>query len=425
MKKKLVSAVFLGVLLTGIAYADGSETLGIPSIPIALGTGVVGAGVGMYSQPALVSVDVPMGATVEQVLVYWNGFRPDCALPPDDQITVNGNNVIGTLIGGPDFFFTGACSSTFRADITGLGLVAPGANLITLDDMDFERPNGASIIVIIDDGSDYANIEIRDGDDTAYIGFPPPRFRTIPQTFTFAPSASDRTAELTVLAGSVVEDRPNVIRAWVNGATTEVWNLLASVQGAQWDHAMVPLLIPAGMSSVTAEVQSEDDGSGRQPASLTWIGGILAIEPPRVTPTPTPEIPTPTPTCTPTPETPTPTPTPTNTPPPDGEGCTPGYWKNHLGAWPPTGYSPSDDFDTTFGVDFFLMNKTLLEALNAGGGGVYRLGRHGTAALLNAAHPDVNYAYSVAEVIALVQAGDADALEMANESFCPLPGWLR
>jgi hypothetical protein len=108
-------------------------------------------------------------------------------------------------------------------------------------------------------------------------------------------------------------------------------------------------------------------------------------------------------------------------PPPGGEGCTPGYWKNHLEDWPPTGYDPADDFDATFGVDFFDPDITLEEATRARGGGVKKLARHGTAALLSAAHPDVDYPFTVAEVIALVQAGDVDPLVDANELGCDIP----
>lgn len=107
--------------------------------------------------------------------------------------------------------------------------------------------------------------------------------------------------------------------------------------------------------------------------------------------------------------------------PPLGEGCTPGYWKNHLEDWPPTGYGPADDFDTVFGVDLFSPDITLEMAANARGGGVKKLARHGTAALLSAAHPDVDYPFTVAEVIALVQAGDVDPLVAANELGCDIP----
>jgi len=102
------------------------------------------------------------------------------------------------------------------------------------------------------------------------------------------------------------------------------------------------------------------------------------------------------------------------------EGLTPGYWKNHLGDWPPTGYSPDDSFKAVFSVG---PDVTLLQALNTGGGGEAALGRHAVAALLNAAHPNINYEYSVGEVIAMVQdayatgdyEGTKDILEDYNE----------
>ncbi|RKZ12248.1 hypothetical protein DRQ32_04115, partial [bacterium] len=83
----------------------------------------------------------------------------------------------------------------------------------------------------------------------------------------------------------------------------------------------------------------------------------------------------------------------------------------------------ADDFDTTFGVDLFDPDITLGEAAWARGGQENKLARHGTAALLNAVHGRVEYRYTVSEVIAMVQAGDAGALADANEEFdCPLGG---
>ncbi len=104
------------------------------------------------------------------------------------------------------------------------------------------------------------------------------------------------------------------------------------------------------------------------------------------------------------------------------EGCTPGYWQapEHQDEWALTGFDQSDDFDATFGVDLFDPNITLGVAITLNGGGVNKLARHGTAALLSAAHPGVDYPFTVAQVIALVQAGDADALAAANELGCPL-----
>lgn len=84
------------------------------------------------------------------------------------------------------------------------------------------------------------------------------------------------------------------------------------------------------------------------------------------------------------------------------QGCSLGYWKNHLAAWGPTGFTPNADFDTVFGVNAFTPNRTLLQALQAGGGGINNLGRQGVAALLDAAHPGVDFPLTTAQVITLV-----------------------
>ncbi len=116
-----------------------------------------------------------------------------------------------------------------------------------------------------------------------------------------------------------------------------------------------------------------------------------------------------------------------------GEGCTPGYWKNHTGLksqtnqWPPTGFGQGDSYDATFGVSSSF-DGTLLEALNRGGGGENALGRHAVAALLNSAHPGVSYDLSTAQVIAAVQAaygggdfeGTKNTLAAFNEQGCPI-----
>ncbi len=113
--------------------------------------------------------------------------------------------------------------------------------------------------------------------------------------------------------------------------------------------------------------------------------------------------------------------------PQGGEGCTPGYWKQsqHFDSW--VGYTPTQGF-----ADYDVFNTgpgvSLLDALKAKGGGQNALMRHATAALLNAANPDVSYLYSVAEVISMVQgafiSGDFEAaknlFEAQNELLCPL-----
>lgn len=129
----------------------------------------------------------------------------------------------------------------------------------------------------------------------------------------------------------------------------------------------------------------------------------------------------------------------TFTPPGGGEGCTPGYWKNHAGTFSQSvggqkkpssweGFLPTDSYDTVFGVTSSF-DGTLIEALIRGGGGENALGRHAVAALLNAAHSGVDYDLSTAEVIQIVQdaygpGGDFEdaknTLAALNEQGCPL-----
>lgn len=115
---------------------------------------------------------------------------------------------------------------------------------------------------------------------------------------------------------------------------------------------------------------------------------------------------------------------------PPAQGCTPGYWRQdqHFDSWVPTGYAPSDDFNTVFGVTATFNPHTLLDAVWLGGGGEHALARHAVAALLDASHPDINYYYTPAEVIAGVQAAYASGdfepfknlLDFANNAGCPL-----
>jgi hypothetical protein len=123
-------------------------------------------------------------------------------------------------------------------------------------------------------------------------------------------------------------------------------------------------------------------------------------------------------------------------PPPTGEftGCTPGYWRNHADRW--LGVAPADDFDTTFGIDLFAPDITLAMAINSPQTyGTFAF--HAVAALLNsyggvpnADGTVVEYEYTTAEVIQMVQDAVADGTQeatkdlfaAANEAGCPLSG---
>ena len=88
------------------------------------------------------------------------------------------------------------------------------------------------------------------------------------------------------------------------------------------------------------------------------------------------------------------------------EGCGPGYWKNTLDSWEITNYSPQQTVESVFNVpdQFGYDEMTLLAVLQDGGGtgnaGAGRiLLRAATAAILNAAHRDVDYSTTLQYII--------------------------
>lgn len=107
----------------------------------------------------------------------------------------------------------------------------------------------------------------------------------------------------------------------------------------------------------------------------------------------------------------------------ESEGCRPGFWKWHWGAW--EDYGLLDRFSEVFENG---PRRTLIGVLWTWGGEFRALRRHAVAGLLNAANDGVNYPYSEAEVIALVDdaydSGDwrsaRDTLREANQLGCPL-----
>lgn len=290
--------------------ADGTETLGEPSIDLATGAGFVAAGTGLVAQPGTIEFDVPAGETIQQVLLYWSG---EYRTTDDDAVEVNGVEVAGELIGGPTYFYTfdgDVYVSAYRADITDLDLVAPGSNALEVTGLDYDHDNaGAGVIVIYGDcgdapkgdcplkkrnrwhrcnrfcraagrstrtATDCADVQIVDGADIAFFQFPDPRRATVPQTFSFESARVDRVADLAIFTGSVEAERPNQIWITVDGQRSEIIDLLGDSAGPSWDAPTIPVDIPAGASSLTVEVVSTQS-SDPLGASVVWVTSALAV----------------------------------------------------------------------------------------------------------------------------------------------------
>jgi hypothetical protein len=419
-KKLVKSAITLFCVLPGLllgsnkALADGTDILEPTTAVLAEGTRFIGAGVGLaLGQPEEIEIDIPAGASVKQVLIYWDGFDREYldAAPvigvTTDTIEVAGNPVEGVFIGGRARA-ADVQHFTFRADITGLGLISDGPNSIAVNGLDFGDDgveNGAGLLVIVDQGTT-SSLQLFDGSDYADINCPDDFNcqETVKRTFTFPAADTARDAELLMFFAGVTGAasgggfRPSVIRIWVGAAPPiELINEINNGDGEEWDTIHVEFAVPAGETVVEVQAFSEDvDFEERRPASFNWIAAGLSV-------------------------------------PEDSreglEGCTPGYWKqaHHYKDWT-SPYEPTDLFSDYFEDAF--PGQNLVQVLDNGGGGLDALGRHTVAALLNAANPDVDYPLAVQEVINgfnAVYPGSKDDYEMLkdqyvgfNELGCPL-----
>jgi hypothetical protein len=406
---------------------SANDGLTIVDISGITATNFVTAGTGTFSKsPETIEIEIPAGATIEQVYLYWarRGSEND---PAPSKIQVKETVYTGNIVGGPVDMITSSESRapvTHRVDLTSEGIITPGMNSFTVQDdpVDPAESLGASVIVFYSFGGEKSDLVLYDGVDFLWADATSPdsdqqeALKTAePVTFTFDPAGSDRTAELTLFIGDVEEvdaaDRPNSLKITVGDEPTIILGsdsgpgaepIFQAFQGAEWDNFIHSINIPAGVTEVTVEPIS---GTGDNPASLVWSLAGLSV------PVPTQVV---------------------------GQGCTPGYWKqpHHFDSW--TSYEPDDSIEDPFDIPGSLdlvrpeqgkaEELTLLEGLELRGGKVNALIRHATAALLNASNTDVSYDLSESEVISqfndAVSGGDIEAtkneFESFNEQGCPL-----
>lgn len=419
-QRSLQAVAVACALVAQNAFAfDGSETLGPPSgLTIAAGSEVLVAGTGMKDKfEGTINLNVPTGVTVKQVIAYWEGQ----ALAADEQgitddVLLNGLPVTGSRIGGPTNFFFSRWSSTYRADVTAMGLITNGDNVVKVRGLNFKGiSNGLGLAVIIDDGQNTGTISIRDGNDNAFRDFANPLDVTETQTYTFPAASTERTASLAYFFGSVAPARPTTIEVSINGSlapSESEYDVLGDTDGPEWDSYMHTVTIPAGVTSLSVRVVSADSGlgpyTGNLPASLTWVFHSLSL------------------------------------PNPKSMECGPDLWKKHITLWDGCGrddvtcnIKTYTNWMRVFGVSScrskLRRNATVLDAIClTGDSDIERLNRHAAAALL-AADSNLEYAYTLRQVIHIYR----DAVgaicgpetvktalakfEAANELYCKLP----
>lgn len=417
-------------MLLFAASAQGtplSLTLDIQGQGLAVSEGGVGLqGIGTGTR----TLTVDIGGPVQAALLYWAGRdRPcpmsggTCVIPSqpykDQQLLFAGIPITGTIIGtetqptsaaGPihNIGYLADVTSIVQARGTGTQSFAirdgnTGSNLYRL--------NGAGLLVIYTDPADSATYRLLafHGLDFAWGNDPTPGPTRVtdPITVNHGADTAARVAKLRIFSGDSEPNRPDRIDISNNPS---VFNGLDASDGVAWDTDALIVNIPAGVASTTIQLFSAPPNMN--PDSLLWTLAVLRLPLPGE---------------------------------PGGggggeeTGCTPGYWKNHTSAWAGTGYSPGQSTGSVFsGASAFpdLAAKTLLQSLQGGGGsgttGAAKiLLRAAVAALLNAAHPDMNYPRTTAEILADVNAALtsnnrstmlslAAELDADNNSGCPL-----
>ncbi len=276
------------------ASADGTETLGPTTIPLAEGTGIIVAGTGLFLQPSSFDVVVPADAIVEQVILYWESGHQNGDLSgefSDETLNVNGNELTATShAGGPSVFFTrkgvDVITSTHRLDITSLGLVGPGTSTLTVDGLDSDEiDDGAGVVVIYSQGGEVNDLQVFDGNDIAFAGFAPPRDTTVPQSYSFAPENRDRNADIGLMVTSThttdtlaSPPRPSALLYTVGGVTTRINDPFPDTEGREFDSLTFPIVVPAGATDLTVQMLSDDNGTEFLPASLVWLVSTLALD---------------------------------------------------------------------------------------------------------------------------------------------------
>ncbi len=432
MSRCLPAKLLLSILCLTLAVTAQATPLGVALDIQGQGLTLAEGGVGMQGiGSGTRSLSVNIGGPVQAALLYWAGRdRPCpqsggvCVIPSqpyrDQVIRLDGNLITGTIIGteGQPVSAGGPINNIgYLADVTSL-VQAKGTGLQTFAVQDGNtasnlfRFNGVGLLVIYSNPADTNTYRliVYDGLDFAY-GIDPtpgPTRVTVPVTFNHGSATAARQGQLIIFSGDGTPTRPDRIDISNNAS---IFNQLASSDGESWDTKTFPVNIPGGVGSTTVQLFSEP--LNQNPDSLLWILGALRVPLPVIPPPP---------------------------PPPGGdEGCTPGYWKNHTDSWAPSGYSPGQTTSSVFsGASAFpsLGSQTLLQSLQGGGGsgslgGAKILLRAAVAALLNAAHPDVDYTRSASSIISEVNAALtsnnrntmlalATELDNDNNGGCPL-----
>ncbi len=387
-----------------------------PGLSVAIaGVGLDNLGVGTRS------LNVVIGGPVELALLYWTGRQYPCPLDAvthecpaspepfrDQLLAFDGLPVLGTLLGTETQPATGRgpiLNLAYVADVTGIVQAkGTGRQLFGISDGDrasnLTTLNGAGLLVVYTDPArPAARVIIHQGMELAYGEDWTPGATQVTDPFAFihGPAHAARQGELFLFVGDAVLGRPD--RIDITG-TASLSDTLDGSAGSAWDADRIPVRVAGGAVSTTVQIFSEPWGGNSD--SLLWAMAALRL------------------------------------PLPVATGCSSSFWNTHPGSWgggiKPTQlvrnvFSQSEGYGSTADVTL----RTALRFQDGPGllGAAKALIRAGAAALLNAAHSQLESPFTRTQVItrvdealkskdmATIQAL-TEQLEEANAAECVL-----
>ncbi len=269
------------------AANDGLEAVNISGINA---SNFTTAGAGTASQAIeSISVEVPAGATVQRVMLYW-ARRGSEKPPAPSEIEVNGTVYTGNIAGGPVDSGDYHSAITHQVDLTSEGLVNAGTTVLRIKDNPSGRaePLGASVVVFYNIENENSELLMHSGVDFAWAKAEVSNAdkqealrTTVPVTFTFEAADIEREAVLTLLIGDIEPgstDRSNSLKIEVGDLETQLIgpnpNPFQGRHGVKWDNYVKTITIPSGAKTVRVFPIS---GPGNNPSSLVWALAGLSI----------------------------------------------------------------------------------------------------------------------------------------------------
>ena len=235
-------ALLLLLVLSSAAPASAQvfvEALRPSTAVLPPGPHLLTRGTGLFPNGSgTISFDVPAGATVRQVLLYWSG-RSFSDLDAIKRLTVNGQAIEGEWIGLAAKAQRNLAAA-YRKDVTDLVAAGPGTNTVEIAGLTADKPDGASVAVIYDDGSQPATLLVRDGADFGYWGAGSSERDFDKQTFGFEPAQEDREAALHLLVGDSEAGRPERVKIWIGAdLVVDEYSYFQGSDGAQRHEAVL------------------------------------------------------------------------------------------------------------------------------------------------------------------------------------------